>query len=155
MRITRYTDYALRVLMYLGLKNGELSTIREIAERYNISRNHLMKVVQQLSHDGYVLATPGKRGGVRLNQTPEEINIGALVRHLERGSVLVECFGSNTDCVITPACELRRVLARALEAFFRELDHYSLADLLLPSNYPQLIKLLEIPEMTDAMAARS
>lgn len=144
MRITRYTDYALRVLMYLGLKNQEQTTIREIAEHYSISKNHLMKVVQQLSADGYVHATPGKRGGLRLQQKAEEINIGRLVRRLEQDSVLVDCFGSASSCVVSPICQLKHTLGRALEAFFSVLDEYTLADLLPDSKRPQLIELLQI-----------
>ncbi|RCV85616.1 RrF2 family transcriptional regulator, partial [Vreelandella rituensis] len=83
MHITRYTDYSLRVLLFVALKGEERSTIREIAERYDISRNHLMKVVQELNHKGYLQAIRGKQGGLLLGRAPEDINIGALVRDTE------------------------------------------------------------------------
>src|SRR5690606_20882837 len=106
MHITLYTDYSLRVLMYIALKGEELSTIREIAASYDISRNHLMKVVQELNNKGYLTALRGKNGGLRLNGRPEDINIGALVRDTERDIALVECLGEKNRCVITPACQL-------------------------------------------------
>ena len=145
MHITRYTDYSLRVLMYVALKGEEISTIREIAESYDISKNHLMKVVQALNSEGYLIALRGKNGGLRLNGRPEDINIGALVRHTEQDFALVECFGSVNGCIITPACQLKFVLAEALEAFFKTLDKYTLADLLPRARQGELIRLLEIP----------
>lgn len=142
MRITRYTDYALRVLLYVSLKGDELSTIGEIAEAYDISKNHLMKVVQELAAKEYLLATRGKNGGMRLNKTPKEINVGKLIRDMEQDLELVECFGSNSRCVLTTACELKHVLAEALEAFFKTLDKYTLADLLPSKSKKELVKLL-------------
>lgn len=152
MRITRYTDYSLRVLMYLALKGEELATIREIAEHYDISKNHLMKVAQQLSHDGYVYSTPGRYGGLRLNRPAEEINIGEVVRNLEKDAVLVDCFGQKDSCVISPICQLKYSLAEAQEAFFAVLDGYSLADLIPARKQPQLARLLRIVEFKDAAA---
>ena len=145
MHITRYTDYSLRVLMYVALKGEEISTIREIAESYDISKNHLMKVVQALNSEGYLIALRGKNGGLRLNGRPEDINSGALGRHTEQDFALVECFGSDNGCIITPACQLKFVLAEALEAFFKTLDKYTLADLLPRARQGELIRLLEIP----------
>lgn len=145
MHITLYTDYSLRVLMYIALKGEELSTIREIAESYDISRNHLMKVVQELNNKGYLTALRGKNGGLRLNGRPEDINIGALVRDTERDIALVECLGEKNRCVITPACQLKFVLAEALEAFFKTLDKYTLADLLPLQRQPEIIQLLHFP----------
>ncbi len=143
MRITRYTDYSLRVLMYVAVTpENELSTIREIAESYDISRNHLMKVVQELTAKGYLLAVRGKHGGIRLNRPPQDINVGTLVRETEEDLELVECFGNNNQCVITPACQLKFALRNALEAFFRELDNYTLADLLPQSSRNQLGEML-------------
>lgn len=144
MRITRYTDYSLRVLMYLAQKGETLSTIAEIAESYNISKNHLMKVVQELNSKGYLIATRGKNGGLRLNGKPEDINVGALVRDTEQDLELVECFGSNNHCVITPVCQLRVALAEALQAFFAKLDEYTLADLLPQSKAADMVQLLRI-----------
>ena len=145
MHITRYTDYSLRVLMYVALKGEEISTIREIAESYDISKNHLMKVVQELNNKGYLIALRGKNGGLRLNGRPADINIGALVRHTEQDFALAECFGSINGCIITPACQLKFVLAEALEAFFKTLDKYTLADLLPTARQGELVRLLEIP----------
>lgn len=145
MHITLYTDYSLRVLMYVALKGEELSTIREIAESYNISRNHLMKVVQELNNKGYLTALRGKNGGLRLNGRAEDINIGALVRDTERDVALVECLGERNSCIITPACQLKFILSEALEAFFKTLDNYTLADLLPPERRPEIIKLLHFP----------
>lgn len=144
MRITRYTDYSLRVLMYLAHKGETLSTIAEIAASYDISRNHLMKVVQELNSKGYLIATRGKNGGLRLKGKPEDINVGALVRETEQDLDLVECFGSNNQCVITPVCQLRRALAEALDAFFAKLDEYTLADLLPQEKAAEMVQLLRI-----------
>ncbi len=144
MHITRYTDYSLRVLMYAALKGEELCTIREIAESYDISKNHLMKVVQELNSKGYLTAIRGKNGGLRLNGAPESINLGRLVRDTEQDFALVECFTSGDRCAITPACQLKLVLSEALEAFFKVLDGYTLADLLPGGKAPQMIKLLKI-----------
>ncbi len=144
MYITRYTDYSLRVLMYLALKGEEQSTIREIADSYNISKNHLMKVVHALSLKGYVIAQRGKNGGLRLSGHAKDINIGKLIRDIEKDSALVECFNGGTGCILTPACQLKTVLAIALEAFFKTLDKYSLADLAPKSHQPELTRLLGI-----------
>ena len=144
MHITRYTDYSLRVMIYLALKGDELSTIKEIADAYDISKNHLMKVVQNLNSKGYLTATRGKSGGIRLTQAAASINIGALVRDMESDMDLVECFRNSQDCVITPACQLKRVLADALTAFLEVLDQYTLADLLPKSRKSKLLDLLQI-----------
>ncbi len=147
MHITRFTDYSLRVLMYVGLKNEELTTIREIAESYGISRNHLMKVVQELNNKGHIQAIRGKNGGLRLNKRPEDINIGALVRETEQGTVLVDCFVGGSGCVITPACQLKHIFAEAQEAFFQTLDKYTIADLLPADKQLPLAELLGIVEL--------
>ena len=144
MYITRYTDYSLRVLMYAALKGDDISTIGEIAESYAISKNHLMKVVQQLNAKGYLIAQRGKNGGLRLNGPAENINIGNLVRDTEQDLALVACFTDSTSCTITPACHLRTVFSEVLEAFFKVLDQYTLADLLPEKNKPALINLLRI-----------
>lgn len=143
MYITRYTDYSLRVLLYLALKKEEQSTIREIAESYGISKNHLMKVVQELNIKGYIVAQRGKNGGLRLNGDAKNINIGTLVRETEQDA-LVDCFKGGIGCVITPACHLKMIFVEALEAFFKTLDQYSLADLLPKKHQSELLKLLQI-----------
>lgn len=143
MHLTRFSDYSLRVLIYLAVKGEERSTINEIAERFEISRNHLMKVVQDLSHKGYVTAIRGKNGGLLLRQAPEKIRLGQLLRDTEHDMQLVECFGANNACRITPACRLKPILGEALGAFFAVLDQYTLADMLGPRQ-PQLAQLLSI-----------
>lgn len=148
MRLTHFTDYSLRVLTYLALKGEERSTISEIAERFTISRNHLMKVVQELSQRGYITAIRGKHGGLLLKQEPESIALGKLVRQFENDFTLVECFGENNQCTITPACQLRFILQDALNAFFDVLDRYTLADL-LTGQETALIKLLQIDALPE------
>lgn len=144
MHITRYTDYSLRVLMFVALKGDELSTIREIAESYDISKNHLMKVVQELNSKGYLHAIRGKNGGLRLRGEARDINLGELVRSTEQDLTLVECFGNSSQCALTPTCQLKGVLGEALEAFFRVLDSYTLADLVLTENAKDMKQLLRI-----------
>lgn len=145
MRLTQYTDFSLRVLIYLGLKGQELSTIQSISEAYGISRNHLMKVVQQLTRTGYVESVRGQHGGLRLKMAPTEIRLGALVKEMEPDLALVECFRENNQCVITPACILPRMLNEATRAFFDVLDGYTLEDLLAPRFVDPLRQLLRLP----------
>lgn len=143
MHITSYTDYSLRVLIYLAsLEDDRLATIQEIAEAYGISRNHLMKVVHQLNRKRYIETVRGKNGGMRLHLKPEAINIGVLVREMEPDMELVECFSPENACVITPACGLKGILAEALQAFLTTLDQYTLADVLKPRHQTQLVRLL-------------
>lgn len=129
MRITSYTDYSLRVLIYLAVNNGQRCTIREIADAYDISHNHLTKVVHQLQRTGYIETTRGKQGGMILARPAERINVGAVVRDMEPDAALVECFSPDGRCVITPHCRLKSVLDDALRAFQGVLDGYTLADL--------------------------
>lgn len=142
MKLTRYTDYALRVLMYLGAENDTPATISDIATAHGISRNHVMKVVYELSQSGYILTTRGKGGGIRLARPPADINVGTLVRTTEKNLEIAECFGSNNSCPITSACVLRKAFTHALEAFLAVLDDYWLTDLLAPRS--ELQRLLSI-----------
>ncbi|MFD1927640.1 RrF2 family transcriptional regulator [Sporosarcina siberiensis] len=130
MRLTMYTDFSLRVLLYLGVKGDkELSTIQEISDAYNISKNHLMKVTHELGKIGVIETIRGRGGGIRLNVKPGDINIGDIVRKTEEDFHLVECFNCATNqCVITPVCKLKNVLHDALDAYFKVLDSYTLAD---------------------------
>ncbi|AKH20084.1 Rrf2 family transcriptional regulator [Sedimenticola thiotaurini] len=141
MRLTTFTDYTIRVLIYIGLHPGQRATISELADAYQISRNHLMKVVHHLGQTGYIDTLRGKGGGFQLAQPPEQINIGKLVRRTEQHTTLVECF-SETDshCRISPTCRMKAILNEALAAFYAVLDQYSLADLI--SNGQQLTELL-------------
>ncbi len=133
MRLTTFSDYSLRVLIYLGVHDEEIATVQQIADAYGISANHLMKVVHYLAQSGYIETARGKGGGMRLGLAPEKINVGELVRGTEDNRKLVECFDrDNSDCRIEAACVLRGMLGRALEAFFASLDAYTLADLIAP-----------------------
>lgn len=135
MRLTTYTDYALRVLMYLGLRGHDLSTIQEIAEQYGISRNHLMKLVHVLGRLGYVETVRGKKGGLRLARRPDEIRVGEIIRRLEPDMALVECFRStDVQCRIVKSCILQDALGEALGSFLETLDRYTLSDLLAPAE---------------------
>ena len=129
MRLTTYTDYSLRVLMYLAARPQALPTIREIAAAYGISQNHVMKIVFELGRQGLLQNIRGRSGGVRLARQPEEICLGEVVRMTEQGSALVECFGEPGGCVIAAPCRLKRILGEALDSFLSVLDRYTLADL--------------------------
>jgi Rrf2 family transcriptional regulator, nitric oxide-sensitive transcriptional repressor len=154
MRLTRFCDYALRVLMYLGVHGERVATIREIAGTHGVSENHLMKVVQHLSARGYIATTRGKGGGMRLARAPGDINIGEVVREAEDDGAFVECFDPITsNCHIAPACVLKHALHDALDAFFRTLDGYTLADLVAPR--PKLVRLLPRPVTTPANGVTS
>lgn len=137
-----YTDFSLRVLMYVGAKEkSELSTIQEISTAYGISKNHLMKVTYELGKHGYIETIRGRGGGIRLAFPPASINIGEVVRKTEDDFHLVECFNCAANrCVITPVCKLRRVLHEALVAYLAVLDTYTLQDLL--SNKDELGAIL-------------
>ncbi|MFP6773413.1 MAG: Rrf2 family transcriptional regulator [Alphaproteobacteria bacterium] len=147
MRFTRYTDYALRVLMYLGLRpESELSTIKDIATRFGISENHLMKVVHRLGREGFIVTVRGRQGGMRLARSPAEIKIGDVVRRCEDDMRMVECFDEATNtCPIAAACALPPILDTALAAFLAVLDGHTLADLLAPRR--ELARILQPPEV--------
>lgn len=145
MRLTTFTDYSLRVLIYLAVNTEEQATIREIAQCYGISRNHLMKVAQELSQRGYVIAMRGKNGGLRLSMPPCEIKIGKVVREMEGDLALAECLGENNQCILSPACELQIMLSEALQAFFTTLDSYTLEDVIAGQQQAELIKILDMP----------
>lgn len=130
MRLTQFSDYALRLLIYVGLHRSRPCTIREIADAYGISKNHLMKVASFLTREGYIVALRGQKGGLRLARPPEQVSLGDLLRRTEEDLRLVECFGPENRCVIAPSCSLAGVLDQALAAFFDVLDRCSLADLL-------------------------
>lgn len=129
MHITQHTDYALRVLIYLGSNPDRLATIQEISERFSVSRSHLMKVVNQLIRAGFVDGVRGKGGGLRLPRAATAIGIGDVVRRMERDMALVECFGQKSTCPLNPECRLKGALSDALNAFLASLDQVSLADL--------------------------
>lgn len=133
MRLTVYTDFSLRVLMFLALKGDGLATITEVAKAYGISKNHLMKVAHQLGVAGYVETVRGKGGGLRLARRPQDIVIGEVVRRTEPDMALVPCFApDDATCAILPSCALRGVLSGARDAFLSALDGHTLADLVRP-----------------------
>ncbi len=148
MRLTLHTDYALRVLLYLRLRDDGKSTIQEIADAYGISKNHLMKVVQRLAGLGYVDASRGRGGGLLLAKEPVEINLGRLVQQMEPNMDLVECFDMETNtCPIALMCDLKSVLGEAQQSFLGTLLRYTLAD--LGTRPQELKKILNIPRADE------
>lgn len=134
MRLADYTDYALRVLMYCASNSGRLVTIAEIAERHEVSHNHLMKVVSDLGRQGMLATTRGRGGGLQLLKAPQDIAVGDVLRAAETDFRLVECFDAATNrCMMSPTCRLKRLLDDAMSAYFRVLDGATLADLVLPT----------------------
>lgn len=131
MRLTDFSDYALRLLMYAGVQGDRLITIEETAKLYGISRAHLMKVANQLTRAGFLRAVRGRSGGLTLAMEPEQIGLGDVLRATEPDFALVECFRKDDQCLITPRCRLRGVLGEALAAFSATIDRYTLADLML------------------------
>jgi Rrf2 family transcriptional regulator, nitric oxide-sensitive transcriptional repressor len=142
MRLTAYTDYTLRTLMYLAVDIDRLATIAEIAKEYRISETHLMKVVHHLGVSGDVETVRGRNGGMRLAKSAASINLGTIVRRTEADMVLVPCFDDAELCAIGRACKLRAALGDALAAFLAVLDQHSLADLVAPRR--RLASLLGI-----------
>lgn len=133
MQLTRFTDYALRVLLYLGEDNERHTTVREVADYYDISYNHLIKVVHQLSTLGYIDSTKGRNGGIALAQDPAKICVGQVVRDMEPSLYPVDCYGNSEGrkpCVIVDKCCLRGVLDDAVAEFLKVLDKKQLSDLL-------------------------
>ena len=141
MQLTRYSDYSLRALIYLGLNEGRRCTIREIAEAYGISENHLMKLIHRLGQQGFIVTRRGRNGGLELAMPASEINLGDVFRATEGSFNLVECFasGEKNACPISGPCVLTHVLETALEAFLDVLDRHTLADLLRPADALRLI----------------
>ena len=130
MRLAEYTDYTLRVLMYCAAHRDRLVTIAEIADTHEVSKNHLMKIVNDLARQGVLATTRGRGGGLRLVRDPEDIRIGDVVRSAETDFRLVECFDPDTNtCVISSTCRMRGLLGRALDAYFAELDSATLQDM--------------------------
>lgn len=138
MQLTSFTDYGLRALIYMAsLPADKMTSISEVTEVYGVSRNHMVKIINQLSREGFVTAVRGKNGGIRLGKPAESIRLGDVVRALEPLS-LVNC--SSEFCHITPACRLKQVLQAAVQNFLEELDNHTLADM-VEDNSP-LYKLL-------------
>ncbi len=144
MNLKKYTDYALRVLLFTGMKSDEeLASIKEISEVFNISQHHLGKIVFELNKMGLIETIRGRNGGIRLAKPAEEINVGLLVRELENDFILLECFDKGVNhCVISPGCTLKHVLNKALHAFFKVLEEYTIKDLI--ENEEELKALMGI-----------
>lgn len=133
MRLTVYTNYALRLMMYLALTEDGLATISEIAQSYAISKNHLMKVAYELGAAGYIETVRGRGGGLHLAKAPGMIRLGDVVRMTESDMAIVNCFQPiDAPCAIRPCCVLRGALGRAQTAFLETLDQYTLQDLIAP-----------------------
>lgn len=138
MQLTSFTDYGLRALIYMAsLPKDKMTSISEVTEVYGVSRNHMVKIINQLSRIGLVTAVRGKNGGIRLGKPAETIRLGDVVRALEP-LTLVNC--SSSFCHITPACRLKKVLQQGVQNFLEELDNYTLADMV--EDNPPLYKLL-------------
>ncbi len=145
MQLTQYTDYSLRVLIFLGINPGRRCTITEISEAFKINRNHLVKVVHNLSSTDWVKTIRGKSGGMELAMPPDQINIGNVVDYTEPNSTLLECFDVETNtCPILPACALRHALYKAQKAFMDVLASYTLEDIL--HNRTEISILLGMPK---------
>jgi len=131
MKLTLLSDYSLRMLMHLAVNPDVLVTIAETATRYDISKNHLMKVAHQLGQQGYIETVRGRSGGLRLAKPAIDIILGNVIRATEQNSVLVECFpGGKGGCLITKECRLKSILHEAQNLFFDHLDKFTLADLI-------------------------
>ena len=149
MRLTHWTDYSLRVLMYCAQSESRqtAATIQEIAEQHDISKSHLTKIVMTLAADGYLITSRGRGGGLRLGRPASEIVIGEVVRKTESDFSMVECFQDGISrCALMPSCRLKNVLADALKAFFEKLDSVTLADLMVDAqDLPAMIRTLGFP----------
>ncbi|WP_310618526.1 Rrf2 family transcriptional regulator [Flexibacterium corallicola] len=129
MQLTKFTDYGLRTLMYLAANPERLSSVKEIAEHFDISRNHLVKVVHRLSTLGYIASTKGKGGGIKLQKDPEMIRLGDVIEQLEPDMNVVECFDPTTNtCNIIGTCQLKHFLSDASRQFLVNMNRHSLAD---------------------------
>jgi Rrf2 family nitric oxide-sensitive transcriptional repressor len=140
MKLTTFTDYSLRVLIFVATAPDGRATIAQVAAAFDISENHLVKVVHLLGREGLLLNTRGRGGGLALARPAREINVGAVVRLAEGGDFPAECFREGSRCSIAPACRLAGVFDDALKAFYRVLDSYTLAD--LAHNRPRLSAIL-------------
>jgi len=151
MQLTLHTDYALRVLIYLAQKDGELATISQITDFYGISRNHLVKVVHHLAQEDFIHTTRGKHGGMRLARASELISIGQVVRRMEPSFDLVECFSNdNRPCTVVPICALKGVLQRAVSEFLALLDQFTVADAVVQNQTTEQIFVTSQLSSTDS-----
>jgi len=153
MKLTTFTDYSLRVLIYLAVQPGQRATIAQIAAAFDVSENHLVKVVHSLGKQGWLNNVRGKGGGMQLARAAQDIVVGDVVRSTEGMGTLAECFKEHGgDCSIAPQCRLRDVLDEALASFYETLDRYTLADLV--QNRQQLAKVLFFERRPERMQPR-
>jgi Rrf2 family nitric oxide-sensitive transcriptional repressor len=134
MRLTSFSDYAFRLLIFAASHEGRLITIEETARTFTISRGHLMKVANELTRAGFLKAVRGRSGGLMLGKPPQEIRLSEVLAAVEPDFTLAECFGAGSLCRITPHCRLRKALDEALAAFIGALDRYTVADLVLDAD---------------------
>lgn len=143
MQLNAFTDYALRVLIYAAVRRDERCLTAEAATAFGVSRHHIVKVVNELQHLGYLETTRGRAGGFRLARAPEQVRVGHLVRQTEGSLALVECFDRATNtCPLARACGLKGVLAEAFEGFFAVLDRHTLADLVAEPRWAARVAML-------------
>lgn len=134
MRLTTFSDYSIRVILYLGIQRGELAKINDISNAYSISENHLTKVVHFLAQNNFIETTRGKGGGLRLVRDPKTINVGDLIRLTEGDTGFLPCLDTEGACCIQSVCKLRGVLREAQTALYKVFDQYTMADLLVPEE---------------------
>lgn len=155
MRLTTFSDYALRLLIYAGAHSDRLITIEEVSQVYDVSRAHLMKVANMLTRAGFLTAVRGRSGGLELARQPSKIRLGDVVRASEPDFALVECFATGNQCIITKCCRIPDVLNEALNAFVKTLDRYTLEDVMLkPRDFvapPRKVAGLRGPRLTSPM----
>ncbi|WP_339864189.1 Rrf2 family transcriptional regulator [Paremcibacter congregatus] len=154
MKLTAFTDYSLRLMMYVAVHDERLVSIKEVSEVFDISRNHLMKIVHELGKGGYLQTVRGKNGGFRLGRPAAEINVGQLVRYTEEDMSIVECFSQETsNCKIAASCKLSIALSQALKAFLTVLDGYTLADLSSGVVFPEFLGAARDRKIPEAISS--
>ncbi len=134
MQLTQYTDYSLRVLIYLSVNSERKITIKEISTSFKISKNHLVKVVHKLSTLGFLDTAPGVKGGITLAKPANKINLADVIQKMEPSFHIAECFNPNGTCIINPVCELQSILGLALKSFIQIVGKYTLADITKKPN---------------------
>ncbi len=153
MQLTYFTDYALRVLIYAAVRPGSRCLTSDVATAFGMSRHHVVKVVNELRHLGYLDTTRGREGGFALARQPDRIRIGEVVRRTEGSMALVECFNRDTNtCPLSPACGLRGVLREAFDAFLAVLDRATLADLVAEPRWVTQVVALQPRSARDKHA---
>ncbi|WCL48855.1 RrF2 family transcriptional regulator [Leptospira sp. GIMC2001] len=144
MHLSKYTDYSFRVLMYLGIHNDRLVTIAEVSGVYDISKNHLVKIVHHLAQSGLIKSVPGKKGGIKLGREPKQINLLDVIEITETNFDLAECFTAGGYCIIQNNCKLTKILTEALFSFFKVMGKYSLADLIRSDGLKSQIRKMAV-----------